>query len=91
MTTGWLSTADATDHGEDLRGIIPSVLRNRKSRRRPEVRELRCPGCTHLLDGAARHVGEHAALHIVANSPIARLAAWAHERGWERTPAIAMT
>jgi predicted dithiol-disulfide oxidoreductase (DUF899 family) len=50
-------------------------------------RELPCPGCTHLLDGldgAARHVGERAALHIVAKSPIARLAAWAHERGWER-------
>jgi len=49
-------------------------------------RELPCPGCTHLLDGldgAARHVGERAALHIVAKSPIARLAAWAHERGWE--------
>jgi predicted dithiol-disulfide oxidoreductase (DUF899 family) len=49
-------------------------------------RELPCPGCTHLLDGldgAARHVGRRAALHIVAKSPIARLAAWAHERGWE--------
>jgi predicted dithiol-disulfide oxidoreductase (DUF899 family) len=37
-------------------------------------RELPCPGCTHLLDGldgAARHVGERAALHIVAKSPIA--------------------
>jgi len=49
-------------------------------------RELPCPGCTHLLDGldgAARHVHHRAALHIVAKSPIARLAAWAHERGWE--------
>jgi predicted dithiol-disulfide oxidoreductase (DUF899 family) len=49
-------------------------------------RELPCPGCTHLLDGidgAARHMGERAALHIVAKSPIARLAAWAHQRGWE--------
>jgi predicted dithiol-disulfide oxidoreductase (DUF899 family) len=48
-------------------------------------RELPCPGCTHLLDGldgAARHVGQRASLHIVAKSPIARLAAWAHERGW---------
>jgi predicted dithiol-disulfide oxidoreductase (DUF899 family) len=49
-------------------------------------RELPCPGCTHLLDGidgAARHIGERVALHIVAKSPIARLAAWAHERGWD--------
>jgi hypothetical protein len=42
-------------------------------------RDLPCPGCTHLLDGidgAARHVGDRASLHIVAKSPIARLAAW---------------
>ena len=41
-------------------------------------RELPCPGCTHLLDGldgTARNVGERTALHIVAKSPIARLAA----------------
>ena len=49
-------------------------------------RELPCPGCTHLLDGidgAARHTGQRVALHVVAKSPIARLAAWAHQRGWE--------
>ena len=45
-----------------------------------------CPGCTHLLDavdGAARHVGQRAAFHVVAKSPLARLVAWAHERGWD--------
>lgn len=49
-------------------------------------RALPCPGCTHMLDsldGATRHTGERAAFHIVAKSPIARLAAWAHERGWD--------
>src|SRR5689334_2060614 len=35
------------------------------------------------LDGAARHIGQRAAFHIVAKSPLARLAAWAHKRGWE--------
>jgi predicted dithiol-disulfide oxidoreductase (DUF899 family) len=48
-------------------------------------RDSPCPGCTHLLDcidGAARHVPQRAALHVVAKSPIARLAAWAHARGW---------
>ncbi len=48
-------------------------------------RDSPCPGCTHLLDcidGAARHVPQRAALYVVAASPIARLAAWAHERGW---------
>ena len=54
-------------------------------------RESPCPGCTHLLDGidgAARHLGERAAFHVVAKSPIARLAAWAHERGWEHMSLI---
>lgn len=48
-------------------------------------RDLPCPGCTHLLDcidGAARHVTQRASLYAVAKSPIARLAAWAHARGW---------
>ena len=49
-------------------------------------RETPCPGCTHLLDGldgAARHISQRASLYIVAKSPIARLAAWAHLRGWD--------
>jgi predicted dithiol-disulfide oxidoreductase (DUF899 family) len=49
-------------------------------------RKLPCPGCTHLLDGidgAARHLGQRVSFHVVAKSPIARLAAWAHERGWQ--------
>lgn len=48
-------------------------------------RDSPCPGCTHLLDcvdGAARHVPQRASLYAVAKSPIARLAAWAHARGW---------
>lgn len=48
-------------------------------------RDIPCPGCTHLLDGldgAARHVPQRAVFYVVARSPIARLAAWAHERGW---------
>jgi len=54
-------------------------------------RKLPCPGCTHLLDGidgAAGHIGQRAALHIVAKSPIARLAAWSHERGWDHLSLI---
>ena len=42
-----------------------------------------CPMCTHLLDsidGGARHVGQRAALWVVAKSPIARLVAWAGRR-----------
>jgi len=48
-------------------------------------RDVPCPGCTHLLDcldGAARHVPQRAPLYVVAASPLARLAAWAHHRGW---------
>ena len=54
-------------------------------------RDAPCPGCTHLLDGidgAARHIGQRAALYVVAKSPIARLAAWAHARGWEHLALI---
>src|ERR1035441_8581353 len=48
-------------------------------------REAPCPMCTHLLDsvnGGARHVGQRASLYTVAKSPIARLVAWARDRGW---------
>lgn len=54
-------------------------------------REEPCPGCTHLLDcldGAARHLGQRVAFHVVAKSPIARLAAWAHTRGWNNLSLI---
>ena len=54
-------------------------------------RDAPCPGCTHLLDGmdgAARHLGQRASMYIVAKSPIARLAAWAHQRGWEHLSLI---
>lgn len=49
-------------------------------------KDVPCPGCTHLIDGfdgAARHLPQRAAFFIVSRSPIARLAAWAHERGWD--------
>ena len=49
-------------------------------------RDAPCPMCTHLLDsinGGARHVGQRASLYIVAKSPIARLIAWARQRGWD--------
>lgn len=54
-------------------------------------RDVPCPGCTHLLDGldgAARHVPQKAAFYVAARSPIARLAAWAHERGWNHLKLI---
>ena len=54
-------------------------------------RDSPCPGCTHLLDcidGAARHVPQRAALYVVAASPIGRLAAWGHERGWNHLELI---
>jgi len=49
-------------------------------------RDEPCPGCTHLLDcaeGAARHLPYRAPMYVVSRSPIARLEAWAHERGWD--------
>jgi predicted dithiol-disulfide oxidoreductase (DUF899 family) len=44
-----------------------------------------CPGCTHFLDsfdGVARHAMQRINLFIVAKSPLARLIAFARERGW---------
>ncbi|MDB5706391.1 MAG: hypothetical protein JWN66_3507 [Sphingomonas bacterium] len=48
-------------------------------------REKPCPGCTHFLDsldGVARHAAQVINLFIVAKSPLARLLAWARDRGW---------
>jgi predicted dithiol-disulfide oxidoreductase (DUF899 family) len=48
-------------------------------------REKPCPGCTHFLDsldGVARHAVQGINLFIVAKSPLARLLAWARDRGW---------
>lgn len=48
-------------------------------------RDRPCPGCTHMLDaidGSAPHAGQRLPIYIVAKSPLARLVAWARERGW---------
>lgn len=44
-----------------------------------------CPLCTSILDGLdgqAPHITQRANLAVVAKSPIARIQAFAHERGW---------
>ncbi len=44
-----------------------------------------CPMCTAMLDsldGAARHVGERAALVVIAKSPIERIMEFSRVRGW---------
>jgi predicted dithiol-disulfide oxidoreductase (DUF899 family) len=49
-------------------------------------RDKPCPMCTQLMDsvnGAVRHVKQRAAVYAVARSPLARLVAWAHQRGWD--------
>src|SRR5262249_16479021 len=48
-------------------------------------RERACPGCTHFLDsldGAMRHIRERVNFVVVAKSPLERILAFAHERGW---------
>jgi predicted dithiol-disulfide oxidoreductase (DUF899 family) len=50
-------------------------------------REEPCPGCTHFLDGldgAAGHIAQRLSLAVVAKSPLARILAFAKERGWHR-------
>jgi predicted dithiol-disulfide oxidoreductase (DUF899 family) len=49
--------------------------------------ESPCPSCTAMLDqfdGAAEHVTQRANLVAVAKSPLARIQAFADERGWRR-------
>jgi predicted dithiol-disulfide oxidoreductase (DUF899 family) len=49
-------------------------------------RERPCPMCTALLgplDANARDIGQRMALAVVARSPIAKLVAFAKERGWQ--------
>ncbi len=49
-------------------------------------RDQPCAGCTHTLDsldGVARHAPQRINLFIVAKSPLARLLAFARERGWD--------
>jgi predicted dithiol-disulfide oxidoreductase (DUF899 family) len=44
-----------------------------------------CPGCTHTLDGldgSVLHADQRFPTYVVAKSPIARLEAWARDRGW---------
>jgi predicted dithiol-disulfide oxidoreductase (DUF899 family) len=44
-----------------------------------------CPSCTALLDqldGAAEHVGQRMNFAVVAKTPLQRVVAFAHERGW---------
>jgi predicted dithiol-disulfide oxidoreductase (DUF899 family) len=46
-----------------------------------------CPSCVALLDqldGAAEHAGQHVNLAVVAKAPLARVLAFAEERGWRR-------
>jgi len=52
----------------------------------PDV-EKPCPMCTCFLDGADRyalHLTQRVNLVVVAKSPIARIRAWAAQRGWTR-------
>lgn len=48
-------------------------------------RDLPCHGCTHTIDGwdgAVQHAEQRFPIYVVAKSPIARLEAWARQRGW---------
>jgi predicted dithiol-disulfide oxidoreductase (DUF899 family) len=52
-----------------------------------KLEEGPCPSCTSLLDqleGAAGHVNERLIFAAVAKAPLARVLAFAKERGWKR-------
>jgi predicted dithiol-disulfide oxidoreductase (DUF899 family) len=67
----------------ELFGDFPSVLLY--SFMYGTDRDKPCPGCTHTLDGldgSVWHAERRMPIYIVAKSPIARLVALAHQRGW---------
>ena len=48
-------------------------------------RKAPCPMCTNLLDGWAGNaadIGQRVSLVAIATSPLERLTAWKHDRGW---------
>ncbi len=52
----------------------------------PDMEEP-CPMCASFLDSldaAAEHIGQRINLVVVAKSPLSRILAFAHERGWRR-------
>jgi predicted dithiol-disulfide oxidoreductase (DUF899 family) len=54
---------------------------------RLQLEEGPCPSCTALLDqldGAVEHVDQRMSFAIVAKAPLARVTAFAEERGWRR-------
>jgi len=67
----------------ELFGQFPSILLY-SFMYGPE-RDLPCNGCTHTLDGwdgSVFHSDHRFPVYAVAKSPIARLEAWARDRGW---------
>ena len=58
------------------------------------LEEAPCPSCAALLDqldGAAEHVAPRMNLVVVAKAPIARVLAFAKERGWRRLRLLSST
>ena len=54
-------------------------------------KELPCTGCTHFLDGLdgmVPHITQRINLAVVAKSPLPRLLALAHARGWRSLPLL---
>jgi predicted dithiol-disulfide oxidoreductase (DUF899 family) len=53
-----------------------------------------CTGCTHTLDGwdgSVFHADQRFPTYVVAKSPIARLEALAHQRGWQNLKLLSAT
>jgi len=76
---GPVTLSELFDPGKDTLAIYSFMFA-------PE-REEPCPGCTHFLDGldgAAGHIAQRLSLAVVAKSPLARILAFAKERGWHR-------
>jgi predicted dithiol-disulfide oxidoreductase (DUF899 family) len=83
--------------GRDSLVIYSMMFPRDRTDRRPGPREGQtallpllegpCPSCATLLDqldGAAEHASQHINLAVVGKAPLARILAFARERGWRR-------
>jgi predicted dithiol-disulfide oxidoreductase (DUF899 family) len=73
--------------GKDSLAIYNFMFPRDPADDRPGERDGPCPSCVALLDqldGAVEHASQHINFYVVAKAPLARVLAFAGERGWRR-------
>ena len=91
LPPGGTVTGDYRFEGEDGLSDFPGLFSDKQtlvvySYMFGPQRERPCPMCTNLLgawEGNAADIGQRISLVVLARSPLNRLIAWKHERGWK--------